>query len=89
MQNKSGFMPKSYLQPDYYQNCFNAWCAVYIHPEKDEEYHIQLELDHTDFECKRVRYAEILKQNKTCRTPISDKFDTLKSAAKYMERLMS
>ena len=86
MRNKLGFIPKKYLQPDYYQNCFNAWCAVYIHPETDEEYHLQLELDHTDFDCKTVRWINLLKQNKTCRTDITGQnFLSMKSAIEYLE----
>jgi hypothetical protein len=89
MQNRIGFIPKSYPQPDYYKNCFDAWCAVYIHPRTDEEYHIQLVLDHADRECKAVRYAEILKQTPSFRTPMScDKFLTLKSAVERMEKIL-
>jgi len=86
MQNKSGFIPKKYLQPDYYQKCFNAWCAVYIHPKTDEEYHLQLELDHCDFSCQAVRWINILRQNEKSRTDITGiNFKTIKSAVEYLQ----
>lgn len=87
MQNKAGFIPQKYLQPDYYKNCFNAWCGVYIHPTTDKEYHLQLVLDYFDFDCKTVRYIEILQQNKTCRTDVAfEKFLSMKSAIEYLEK---
>lgn len=89
MQNKRGFIPKQYLQPDYYKRCFDAWCAVYIHPKTDQEYHLQLELDHCDFTCETVRWINILKQNKTCRTDITGQnFKTIKSAVQYITELL-
>lgn len=86
MQNKLGFIPKRYLQPDYYQNCFNAWCAVYIHPITDKEYHLQLELDHWDFDCKTVRHINILRKDDKCRTDMTGQnFKTIKSAVGYLQ----
>lgn len=86
MKNIKGFTHKRYIQHDYYKNCFNAWCGVYIHPITDIEYHLQLELDYFDFNCKTVRWLNILRQNKTCRTDITGvNFKTIKSAIEYLE----
>lgn len=66
--------------------CEKQWCGVYIHPITDIEYHLQLELDYFDFNCKTVRWLNILRQNKTCRTDITGvNFKTIKSAIEYLE----
>ena len=43
MKNKSGFVPKSLMQPVKYEFIFNNWCATYIHPLTGVEYQVELE----------------------------------------------
>lgn len=87
MLNKCGFIPKkSELQPDYYRNIFNGWCAIFI-DDQDNEYHLQMNLDPWAFRdgyC-HAKSISILKQNPKSRSDITGKeFQSIKGA---LERL--
>ena len=82
MKNKAGFVPKSSpIQPDYYQNIFGGYCAVFI-TKNDEEYHLQMN--------ETASSIEILKPTATGRHYVTcTEFKTIKSAIAQLEKTMN
>lgn len=85
MQNKSNFVPKSLMQPHYYQKFFDLYSAVYIGKD-DKNYMLQIE---GNVAINRIDGIVILVQEPDCRKPITNEvFKTIKKAVKYLETYM-
>ena len=83
MQNKSGFIPKSLMQPTHYNNYFGFYAAIY-YGEDNKQYHIQLEGNLAL--SNEVTKISILRQDDDGRAPITFKeFKTIKSAVNHLE----
>jgi len=89
MKNQHGFIPKRYMQPDYYRLIFNGWCAVYIHPQTRTAYHLQLKPKPWARSDTPVSEIEVLRQDKDCRRPVSRTLTTIKAAVEVIDRLFS
>lgn len=85
MKNKAGFIPKSLMQPSYYQKCFDLYSAVYL-GNNDKEYILQID---GNTAINRIDGISILRRDETCRTPICMKqFKTVKSAVEHLEKYL-
>jgi hypothetical protein len=88
MKNRIGFIPRNApIQPDYYKNCFNMWCAVFL-TKNDKEYHIQLNHVCGDMEWEGANDVDILLQTKTHRVQIRQPIKTLKEACEEMKKII-
>lgn len=86
MQNKSGFVTKNLMQPNYYQKIFDLFCAVYIGND-EKEYHLQIS---GNIVINRIDGIEILKQEKDGRKYLTPQtFKTIKSAVLYLQEYMT
>lgn len=81
MKNKLGFISKNLPQPHFYQKYFDMYAGVYI-ANNDVEYHLQLS---GNIAANEIDGINILRQDPTCRTPITYKtFTTIKSAVEHL-----
>jgi hypothetical protein len=91
IKNINGFVPKgSPIQPSYYRNIFNGWCAIFF-DDKDREFQLQLVLDPWAWQngYKHARALEILMQTPTHRVQVCPgQFKTIKAALEKLESLL-
>lgn len=86
MKNKAGFIPKSLMQPQYYKKFFDLYAAVYI-GSNQKEYMLQIE---GNIAVNSIDGISILRQDPTCRTPITNRqFKTIKAAVLHLTEYMS
>ena len=84
MQNKIGFIPKSFeIQPDYYKQIFRNWVAVFIVDDGSImgiEYHLELE-SNGFYHPEKADIVRILRQDKDVRRFINtERFKSIKQA---------
>jgi hypothetical protein len=87
MKNQYGFVPKQYRQPDRYRMIFNGWCAIYRHPQTSVEYHLQLLPKPWARSMSDAPHIEVLRQDKDCRRPVSQRLTTIKAAVEVLGKL--
>jgi hypothetical protein len=88
-QNNIGFVPKRYLQPDYYKCPFQNWEAIYI-ADNDKEFilHANVHRRSIDRAGKHIESFDILTQNPDHRSVLREGVKTFKEAFSIIERLL-
>ena len=86
MQNKLGFIPKRYIQPDRYSLFFCDWAGVYTHPYTNTIYYLEPQ---SDFKNRTAaRSLSILRQEKDCRRFVYQDIKSIKSGIEKMVYLL-
>ncbi|MCL2386895.1 MAG: hypothetical protein FWC89_05005 [Defluviitaleaceae bacterium] len=88
MQNKQGFIPKRYRQPERYEMIFSSWCAVYTHPKTGVKYHVQMCPNILSTSKLVASHIKVLRQDKDCRRSVSEHLKTIKAAVAVIEKLL-
>ena len=87
--NNIGFVPKRYLQPDYYKCPFQNWEAIYI-AENDKEFILGVNVYClcTERIGRKIESFDIMIQKPDCRHVLRSGIKTFKEAIKIIEGLL-